>query len=256
VAAIIIANVAYMGVASNIMASRVEHGQTRFMGWIDMAFSVMYTTELLLRVRAFGLRFILGTDRFWNLFDSFLVAQSIFEMVLFVGNFKPNGSISFLRALRLTKLIKTLRIIRLMRSMRSLRLILFSIMGFMGGMIWSMFLIATVLYMFSMIFVQAAAGYAHEEGSQIDPVAQRELAKYWTSVQHGMLTLFASSTGGEDWRAVAESLSAIGDLYYGIFCLYVTFYVTVLMNTITAVFVETTLQTAAKDLQFTVQTVL
>merc|ERR1719326_367876 len=158
IAGIIVVNVVYMGWATNYMIDHPFDPETRGMHVVSLIFCSIYTLEILTRIAAEDLMFLLGQNKKWNLFDSFLVAQSLSEEIFYWFDLRGSmGKVSFLRAFRLAKLAKMLRVIRLMRSMREMRLILFSIMGSMSGMFWSFCLILVVEYMFSLLFVQACA---------------------------------------------------------------------------------------------------
>jgi hypothetical protein len=68
-----------------------------------------------------------------------------------------------------------------------------------------------------------------------------------------MLSLYACGTGGSNWREVAEPLRSIGLVYYYLFLVYIAFFMFVIVNTLTSLFIETTLQNAEKDRQVMVQ---
>merc|ERR1712048_335848 len=73
------------------------------------------------------------------------------------------------------------------------------------------------------------------------------------SIGEAMLILMQSVTGGLNWSIVAEPLRQIGSVYLCLFCFYVIFFLCCVFNTITGFFVETTLQKAAHDTQWTIQ---
>merc|ERR1712224_255388 len=111
-------------------------------------------------------------------------------------------------------------------------------MGSIKGMFWSLILIAGVLYMFALIFVNACADHLQDtSGDDLDSKVNVKLVYYFGSVQGAMSSLFVAVTGGMDWLDMAEPLLSVGDFYYGVFQLYVAFFFTVIMNTITALFV-------------------
>jgi len=159
---------------------------------------------------------------------------------------------SFLRTMRLLKMLKMLRVIRLMRSMFELRLILTSIMGSLKSMFWSLVLLMAVLFMFSMVFVQASANHLHLKRN-LEQQEKDEILRYWDGLLKGMITLFACSTGGTDWHEAAVTLMDISVAFFGIFCLYIAFFIFVILNTITALFVEMTIASAMKDYQSKIQ---
>jgi hypothetical protein len=106
--------------------------------------------------------------------------------------------------------------------------------------------------MFALVFVQGSASYLHSEKDIADDVLA-DMDKYWGGVLIGMSTLFESCMGGIDWSIVAEPLKTIGWPYYIIFCVYIAFFVFVILNTITALFVEATMANSVQDYQETIQ---
>lgn len=137
--------------------------------------------------------------------------------------------------------------------MFELRIILTSIMGSLKSMFWSLVLLVVVLYMFSLAFVQASANYLQ---SDIDDAGKSELLRHWGSLLLGMKSLYLCSTGGLDWQEAAEPLSNISVAFFVVFCLYIAFFTFVILNTITALFVEATINNSVKDYQANIQTEL
>merc|ERR1712203_1019215 len=62
-----------------------------------------------------------------------------------------------------------------------------------------------------------------------------------------MHSLYLSSTGGSDWADIALPLREAGAHYYIIFVFYIGFFMFVVMNTLTSLFVDATLQYSQKD---------
>mmetsp|Transcript_38870 Transcript_38870/g.67563 ORF Transcript_38870/g.67563 Transcript_38870/m.67563 type:complete len:233 (-) Transcript_38870:52-750(-) len=68
-----------------------------------------------------------------------------------------------------------------------------------------------------------------------------------------MLSLYIASTGGMDWIEVAETLEPVGMAYYMLFLLYIAFFLFVVMNTLTSLFVETAMKNAEQDQHMVIQ---
>merc|ERR1719161_116320 len=88
-------------------------------------------------------------------------------------------------------------------------------------MLWSIVLIATVLFMFSVFFMQACTDYLERDG--------------------------------EDGIKISRPLEEMGWPIYGAFILYIGFYQCVVANTLTSLFVESTMANASKDQQQCIQ---
>jgi len=77
--------------------------------------------------------------------------------------------------------------------------------------------------------------------------------KYWSSVGTSMLSLYLVSTGGDDWAYVAEPLWEVGLPFYILFMVYVAFFLFVVVNTLTSLFVELTIASSDQDTQMAIQ---
>merc|ERR1719329_1508884 len=125
-------------------------------------------------------------------------------------------------------------------------------------MIWSVVLIMAMNFMFGICFAQGVAEYlvldrlgGEDLGSEEDAAEKEEMTQrmhdYWGSVGTSMLSLFMAGTGGADWGDLASPLWTLGIHYYCIFCFYIAFFIFVLMNSVTSIFVDSVTQYSDKD---------
>jgi len=112
-------------------------------------------------------------------------------------------------------------------------------------------ILQAVLFMFALAFVQGCAHFLRTE--DVPPELLESIKAHWGSIGDTMLVLMQSVTGGVNWATVAEPLKQVGAGYYMLFCFYIIFFLCCVLNTITGLFVETTLQKAAHDTQWTIQ---
>merc|ERR1719336_3617742 len=56
-----------------------------------------------------------------------------------------------------------------------------------------------------------------------------------------------ATTAGTDWEIVSQPLHHVGGHFYAFFLLYIAFFLFVIMNTLTSLFVETTILHADRD---------
>jgi len=186
-----------------------------------------------------------------------MVASSIYDQVAMAcrsdsSSTDGQNNISFLRIMRLAKMMKLLRMIRIMRMFRQLRLIVHSIMGSMRAILWSIVLIVTIAYMVGICFLQACTGYL-QQMNEISPALMDEIMDNWGSLGTSMISLYVSCTGGENWAVIARPLEDVGFPYYALFMLYIAFFQFVILNTLTSLFVESTMENADRDQQFIIQ---
>eukprot|EP00929_Paragymnodinium_shiwhaense_P046824 TRINITY_DN2381_c0_g1_i1.p1 TRINITY_DN2381_c0_g1~~TRINITY_DN2381_c0_g1_i1.p1 ORF type:complete len:788 (-),score=160.85 TRINITY_DN2381_c0_g1_i1:470-2833(-) len=256
---VIMINTIYIAFATNHASSNLEEGDTQGMKNVEILFCIFYTVEILLRIAAFRWSYICSSEWAWNSLDVFLVIISIQEVALTAGLDATNGggpSMSFLRILRVMKMMKLFRVVRLMRMFRELRLIWSSIVGCVKAIFWALVLIMATSYMVGVCFTQATTGYLRELGEKIDEEQFDRLRGYWGNVQMSMLSLYMCVTNGADWADVADSLFVVGNAYYALFLLYILFYTCVVANTLTSLFVESTIANADKDQQYVIMNAL
>merc|ERR1712048_446282 len=91
----------------------------------EMTFIAWFTIELLFRAYAERTDLILGSDKYWNLFDVFLVAISIVEKFLLTSQF----NLSFMRIFRVFRLVRVVRVVRTVKWLQHLRTMVFSVIN-------------------------------------------------------------------------------------------------------------------------------
>merc|ERR1719313_2674880 len=101
------------------------------MNWMSIAFSALFTLEILMRLSAYGVRFWCGEGWAWNYFDFALVAIGILESVGTIAYMSEqdddeqsdttNNSQSFrvLRIIRVARVLRALRVARVMHFVRA-----------------------------------------------------------------------------------------------------------------------------------------
>jgi len=217
--------------------------------------------ELLLKLTVFRLRFFTAPDeKYWNLFDTFLVITGIYEVIQDVLSNGAGGgaSITWIRVLRLLKMLKMLRVIRVMKFFRELRIMLLSIVGSLRILFWSIMMLGLIMYIFGICFLQAVTGHLQEtEPLELQKTSiEVDIFMWWGSVETSMGTLLMAITGGNDWKYLAEPLWQVGGLYYGLFLFYICFIVFAVLNVLTGIFVDQAMQMAKLDRDNVIQEAL
>lgn len=214
-------------------------------------FSGFYLVELLLKLTVFRLRFFTAPDeKYWNLFDTFLVITGIYEVIQDVISDDAGGaSITWIRVLRLLKMLKMLRVIRVMKFFRDLRIMLLSIVGSLRILFWSIMMLGLIMYIFGICFLQAVTAHLQETEPLVlqKTSIEEDIMEHWGSVETSMRTLLMAITGGNDWKELAAPLWQVGAHYYILFLFYIAFIVFAVLNVLTGIFVDQAMQMAALD---------
>jgi voltage-gated sodium channel len=210
---------------------------------VDTLFAYWFTIELLVRVAADRRAFIVGEDRYWNMFDVVLVSIAVAE------EFSPTIlNLSFMRIIRVFRLVRVVRIIRTVAIFRSLRTMLFSMLSSFVNLTWALLLITIVIYIFAIIFLNAIVNYVESTRQHGGDLAiALSMKTNFGSVFEAMVSLFCAVTGGNDWMMYGELLRHLGEQYFLLFMFYVYFIVIGLLNVVTGIFVDSAVCTRTDD---------
>merc|ERR1712232_892480 len=123
-----------------------------------------------------------------------------------------------------------------MRFFRSFRLLLTMIFGTLKNGAWATLLLMLVMYIFAIVFTQAASDYLIDKNvssdqkrlsmvedagqdllngntEDIDVLSHKAVTFYYGTVPRTVFTLFKAIIGGVDWEDVVLPLSDVGPLF-------------------------------------------
>eukprot|EP00438_Fugacium_kawagutii_P001550 Skav232566 [mRNA] locus=scaffold1594:38842:43705:+ [translate_table: standard] len=107
----------------------------------------IFVLELLLRVIHLGCQgFCCGVDCAWNIFDAFIVALSVADVMVDYWSKSLANSVAFeefrvWRTLRFFRVVRGIRIVRIFRYIAALRTLVISIAATMSSLFWTLFLL-------------------------------------------------------------------------------------------------------------------
>lgn len=216
-------------------------------------FTFIFTIELIFRIPAYKVHFFLGPEWRWNMFDTTIVVAAWAEFL-----FSGIGGLSALRALRVLRITRTLRILRVVTIFRPLMLILHSLIHSLLSLVWMLVLLTFTMYLVTIVFMGGAASFIVDQlngevTSEVSPDMTLEEMRTsfntnFNTVLRGMLTMFFSVTGGQDWYDVLRPFMIASWIYVIMFVLFEVFVVFGVFNVLSAVFVENVLTNRDKDL--------
>jgi len=242
---VILLNAICMAVSADYEMNHFQEPTNKIFVTIELAFIIIYSVELVIRIVARRLAFFLVG---WSWFDIVIVGVGWLEVLS-----SSSTSLTQVRLMRVLKMMKVMRVLRVMRSLREVRLLLYSLMGSVKPLLWTVIIITGINFMFGICFVQSIAAFRHDNWKKGAPddgqVEVDTFYKPWTSVPQAMYTLFKVSTGGVSWGEVSDPLLILGWPTFGIFLLYVALFMFVMANAVTAIFVSSADEYAKKDEQ-------
>jgi len=258
-ALLIVLNALYIGLQVELKAHQVapQPGETpsrrgaehEIVDLVQYGFAFAFFCELVIRIAALRIKFFYNEDAAWNCVDFIIVSLSVIEVVmeflLTTSNAPTNMSV--LRLVRFVRIIRILRIIRIMRFFRSLRILIVSIFSTLKSLVWAMLLLIIIMYLFAILFTQAAVDFLAEAGDGANDADDQLMRKYFGTVPRSVATLFMTISGGMNWEAVSNGLSTIGWVYVVLFVMYVAFASFAVLNVVTGVFCQGAIETAQFD---------
>jgi len=197
-----------------------------------------FVLEVSLRLFAHGDAFFTAPGRYWNVFDLAAAALQLTEVVIAAAGL--GGSLS---AMRLLRMIRCIRLLRICRSVQELRTIVYSIVKTFRMLLWTVVLLASLVYMVSVYFTQVVADSLRDRPDLAGEAPG--LARRYGTLARTMQSMSQAISGGISWYELADPLydhvsAANGLLFYA----YIAFSVFAMMNVITGIMVESALQSA------------
>lgn len=227
--------------------SNGEYSDAIKSGWwlaIDVGFNSVFLAELLIRMLAYEGRFCVGKDWHWNLFDTFIVLFSVFELSLLSLGLK----LSFVRVLRFARVLPSLRMLRLIRFIslvRKLRIMMMAILSSRTMLMWSVVVLILEMFLFSIIFLNGIVQFIAD--APPDSTDVERMKEFFGSLPMTILTLFMSVSGGVDYWDVLKLLLTISSGYAILFMLFIIITVLAVLNVINAIFVNDAMETTRMD---------
>ncbi|CAE7707322.1 scn4aa, partial [Symbiodinium pilosum] len=251
----IAANAVYIGIRTDV---QLKNGYQRISGFetlplsntLEYAFFVWFSAEVILYLVAYRGSFFIGKNWYWNMFDLFLIGNAAMEILI------PDlfANMSFLRICRVFRLVRVVRLVRTVKWLRSLRTMLFAMISSMGSLIWAFVMICFIMFVFSIIFGNAAVAFFESVNPASEDDMNNAIEVYTTfgSIYESFVTLLSAIFGGADWavfRPVLRMLGSdgYGELYFGMFLFYIGFCMVGLLNVVTGIFVDSAVTTRTED---------
>jgi hypothetical protein len=230
-------NTIFMGVMVDINMSYREVNQDPpvWPSIVDYIFTGIFCVEMLMRLCLEKLRFFIGANAPWNIFDLIIVLFQLFESL------HQFGSTSYLRIFRLLRVIRVSRMIRTLRSLRAFRLILH--VESWRPLLWGCVIMVAFMYLFALVITSAVGDWISDQDGELPP----RMLDLYGSVARTMATLFMSITGGEPWDSLVLPLKSMSWIWHWAFLAYVFIMIIGLFNKVSALYVDGLLHVSALD---------
>ncbi|CAE7259023.1 Scn9a [Symbiodinium natans] len=269
---VVVANAVYIGFdVQRVLDGGEEEGARpmRPLGFsiFHYIFSVLFLAELLLRLMDSRCRYFCSEDWAWALLDTLIVLTSwwdifvdILDAVLQDDRLESISGLSTLKAMRivrLTRVLKTAHFLRIFRFIMALRMLVQSILHTMKALFWALLLLGLIVYVFGILFAQAAYDYVSDPANPaLPPEVQERYERYFESLLKSMLAMFMSITGGVSWEEVITPLMYVSPFWPACFVFFIAFSYLAVLNVVTAVFCQSAIESAQNDHATVIQNML
>ncbi|CAE7946587.1 SCN11A [Symbiodinium sp. KB8] len=135
--------------------------------WPCLTFTVLFTLELLLRLRTEGRGMFSchNPDIKWNVMDTVLVMLGILDEVM-TRTFAamrdapdPPPNMSSARILRLLRLVRVARVLRVLRFFSDLRVMIMGVLSSLKALMWALILLFFIIYITAVCILQFVGEY-------------------------------------------------------------------------------------------------
>lgn len=216
---------------------------------LRIVFIVLYTLELGLRFGALRSSFFTSKDVGLNIFDLVLVLTSVAEYVLeFILKRTHEHNIVMFRIAHLLRVMRIIRVLRVLRIFPELRFLLRSIYGTLKQVFWTLILVLLIMYVVAVALTQGVLDFEVSIGEK-----QPELTDLYGYLERSFYTLLLVYSQGENWGELAAPLFQVSYFYVALFVLYIFFMLFVVINIMTAIFVESAVECGQRDTDWVIR---
>mmetsp|Transcript_22116 Transcript_22116/g.63368 ORF Transcript_22116/g.63368 Transcript_22116/m.63368 type:complete len:556 (+) Transcript_22116:47-1714(+) len=256
ISVVVVANVFIFGlqvdIGTRLGQQAVGPGFQRF----EYACTLIFTCELVLRLRVFGLVQLLIFDdtRAMFIVDSALVLLAWADIIvtaLYDINTMGDTAV-FGKVLKIIRAARTLRVLRTLPMLAELRVMAIMIVSSFRSIMWLLVIILVVTYNCALVLTLGAASVLHSDTAPSDQQTQ-ELRVAFGSLLSTMYTLLKCMTGGRNWGEAADIISQAGGFFSGIIVAYMILNMFSILNIVTGVFVDSAIEHAKRDRSLIVQ---
>lgn len=252
-ASMVISNSILIGVSLEAQAVQGDNfaGQDLLLGF-NIFYAAVFSIEAGMRLLSQGpLAYVWQhSDWAWNWLDMFVVISSWMELIVdMFSNSRTvggtNTNLRVFRLLRVGRLVRVVRVVRVVKFFRSLRTLVQSLVGTLKALVWSMVLLAMIIYIFAILFTDTVLGYLNEKPAAFD----ERLDLFFGSLTSSVATLFRAISNGMNWGDGADALASIdgGMFWVMILYFYIAFCSFAVLNVMTGVFCNSAIKAAERD---------
>jgi len=241
--ALIIANAIFIFLQTDHAARHIGEELPPIYPTAETFFFACFFWEVVLRIWVFRGSFFCGPEWRWNLVDLLIISTAAFEEIMKL--MQDGGRITAITGLRVLRSVKVTRIVRMiqqLRVFRDLRIMLASIISTFFTLGWAILCLLMIKLGFSVFFLTVTTEYQALHGQVL------EFEPFFSSMPVMVFRLFQLTTGGFDWKELADLLS-FSTLAVVVLCMYIAFMNYAILNILVGICCDTASRTADDDFE-------
>lgn len=233
---IITLNALFMGAQLEMYVRSGHNHWSNTLG--DTLFTALFCIELLVRLVREGIsKYFCGKERAWAILDVIILSLSFADVLLHVYDVTTRAT--SLRIGRVFRVLRIGKVLRGIRFLRDLRLLIVGMINSIMSIFWTVFALIFLMYTGSVIVLSIVVEDVIEGNTYY--------VEFWGSIATSMCTLFQVMSGDGWWSVVA---TGVDSQYPGMRYFFMAYYsITAygLLNIVTGIFVEQTLNASKTD---------
>jgi hypothetical protein len=223
--------------ANKIMRDRADISDLEWLRALELVITAVYTLEMVLKLVVHRIWYFRGPNAVWNIFDGTLVAYALVNL----GIDQSEVDLTFLRSLRVLRVGKVLRAVRVFQALsivEDLQTMVDSLINCFPKFLWSIVLLAFILYIFALVFTQTAAAYVLGHGDQLDIHVVADLDEFFGSVEVSLFSLYKVISFGIGWTTLKDAIEPTGLLGQVMLVFFHVFWNIAVANIVTTFFLS------------------
>jgi len=247
----VIGNVIYLGMkvhwemTSILSNGKVDEKAESVFDTFQLAFLILFTMEIVLRLSAEQIQFCCGPGKYWNIFEVVCLCSMAIDIVNIEELSQIISSVSALRLLRLLRILRAARAVRIFQFMKQLRMMLFSVVSCLVSMMWAVLLLFLFICLFALFLEDSALAHVVEIRKLAnqtipdpkDPIV-KSLSDNWNGMLQAIRSLIYSISGGDDWGNLAGPFWTIPPFCGVAYMVFVIMTIFGLLNVLVGIFVS------------------
>lgn len=213
-------------------------------GALVFAFAAMFFVDIVVRIVAEGALFFYFKR---NCLDFVVVVCMAADVILLCAGDSQKAWLILVPLLRLVRFLRIVTMLSTFASFRDMRVSFGMLCDCLTPLLSFSAIMVVFCAMFGILFTDGTTVYLASYG------VDEELTTYFGGVLITMCTLFQAITGGVDWEQPAGSLAKLSSAYVVAFYVYIALSMLVMLNIVSAIFIDSSLQRSKNDRDFIVQ---